>query len=562
MTHVITQNCCNDASCVSVCPVNCIHPTPEEREYLASEILYIDPDTCIDCGACVDVCPVGAISPDFDLPVSDSFFVDLNAAYYADPAHQGYDTTPAKKTRQTLAAAEPGPLRVAVVGSGPSAAYAVEALMSRRGIAVEVTMFERLPAPWGLARYGVAPDHQATKSVTTAFLTTARRKGVQLWLNVEIGTHIELGELLRFHHAVIYAGGAPHDRRMGIPGEDLPGSHAATDFVAWYNGHPDAAHLEFNLNTDRAVIVGNGNVALDVARILATPVDSLAKTDIATHALEALAESKVQEIVVLGRRGPREAAFTTPELFGLTQSDSYTVSVDTTGLPADWARNLGDESVPLDAAKHELLARLAANSSTSAKPVIRLQFLGTPTAVLGDDSVRALRVGRNTLVFDGGLPAAQPTGEEFEVDCGLVLRSIGYRGSAVPGLPFDPKTSTVPNENGRVVDPASADAGPGMYVAGWIKRGPSGVIGTNKKCSEDTVKALIEDYVAGRLQAPTADAADLEQLVHERQPDVLDLDDWRRIDKYERDLGREKLRVRVKLVSKEELLRVARSEAP
>src|SRR5215213_384327 len=291
MTFVITQPCCSDASCVSVCPVNCIHPTPEEPDYGSASMLYIDPQTCIDCGACVEACPVDAIGPDYDLAENDQDFIAINAEYFEDPRHRDYLPEAVQRGSRAVQVTEPEPLRVAIVGSGPAACYAAEDLLDRPGLAVQVGIFERLPVPWGLVRFGVAPDHQRTKLVTTQFERTARRPRATLRLNVDVGQHITHDELLAHHHAVVYAVGAARDLRLGIPGEDLPGSSSATDFVAWYNGHPDFVDRNFDLSAQRAMVIGSGNVALDVARILVSDVDDLRRTDIAEHALEALAES-------------------------------------------------------------------------------------------------------------------------------------------------------------------------------------------------------------------------------------------------------------------------------
>ncbi|NKQ56747.1 FAD-dependent oxidoreductase [Amycolatopsis sp. K13G38] len=528
MAHVVTQPCCNDASCVPVCPVNCIHPTPDEAEYARSEMLYIDPETCIDCGACVEVCPVDAIVPDYDLTDDNVRFSEINARYFEDPAHRDYSPDPADVAKPRIETTEPGPLRVAIVGSGPAACYAAEELLTRRGLDVEIHMFERLPVPWGLVRFGVAPDHQSTKAVTKAFGRTMTRKGLHVHLNVEVGTHVTHEELLAHHHAVLYAVGAPRDRRLGVPGEDLPGSHPATEFVAWYNGHPEFAGTAFDLSAERAVVVGNGNVALDVARVLAADVDDLARTDIADHALEALAASRIREVVVLGRRGPHEAAYTVPELLGLSTFD----------VVAEYGEAAGS-------LKAELVRELAGRPRRAKKQIV-LRYLSSPREVLGQDRVRGLRVVRNELV-DG---KAVATGETGDIECGLVLRSIGYRGAPLPGLPFDETRGILPNDGGRVRA--------GVYAAGWIKRGPSGVVGTNKKCAEDTVAALLEDYLNGRLTAPPTDAGEVDDLIAGRQPLALDYNGWKAIDAHEREAGRAQHRPRVKLVDTQAMLDVVK----
>ncbi|WP_190813257.1 FAD-dependent oxidoreductase [Saccharopolyspora pogona] len=557
MTYVITRSCCNDATCVTVCPVNCIHPTPDEPDYATAEMLYIDPDTCIDCGACVDVCPVEAITPDFDLTENAERYLDINARYFRDPAHQGYPETQYQKRKPAVEVSEPEPLRIAIVGSGPAACYAAEELLSRKGLQAEVHMFERLPTPWGLVRHGVAPDHQDTKEITRQFTGTARRKNLDLHLNVDIGEHLSHDELLTHHHAVLYAVGAATDRSLGVPGEELPGSHSATEFVAWYNGHPDFADRTFDLSGERAVIVGNGNVALDVARILASDVDRLARTDIADHALEALASSNISEVLVLGRRGPAQAAFTTPELLGLADTDDFDVVVDPADAALDPVSAAALSPHDIGVFKTEVLAELARQPSGRGDKRVELRFLTSPVEILGDDRVRGIRVVRNALADSSGRLVAQPTGDVTELNCGLVLRSIGYRGRPLPGLPFDADKGTLPNNRGRVVDPATGDPLAGVYAAGWIKRGPSGVIGTNKKCAEDTVQALLDDYEAGRLKSPEHDAEALRTLLTERRPEALDYAAWESIDRHEKKTAKPQRRPRVKLTSSTDLLAVA-----
>lgn len=559
MAYVVTQPCCNDATCVAVCPVNCIHPTPDEPDYATSEMLYIDPDGCIDCGACVEECPVDAIVADFDLTEDTERYAEINARYFADPVHQAYSSAPFLARKSKVEVSEQGPLRVAIVGSGPAGCYAAEDLLFRPGLDVEVHLFERLPTPWGLVRFGVAPDHQSTKSVTRLFSQTAGRRGLDWHLNVEVGKHISHEELLAHHHAVIYAVGAPRDRRLGIPGEDLPGSHSATDFVAWYNGHPDFADRSFDLSGERAVIVGNGNVALDVARILVSDVDQLARTDIADHALEALAAGNITEVVVLGRRGPAQAAFTTPELLGLAGAGGFDVIVDPDEARLDPRIVEAVDPMSMAALKAEIVRELAERAPSDTAKRVMLRFLGSPAELLGADRVKVLRVGRNELVSSGnGRYEARPTGETEDIECGLVLRSIGYRGTPLPGLPFDEARGTLPNDRGRVVDPATGEPAPGVYTAGWIKRGPSGVIGTNKKCAEDTVQALFDDYASGRLTAPLKNGEALRDLVADRQPSAIDFSGWKAIDLHERTAAKEHDRPRIKLVEVADMLDVAR----
>ncbi|MFD2645642.1 4Fe-4S binding protein [Pseudomonas japonica] len=550
MPHVITQNCCNDASCVSACPVNCIHPTPEESAYATAEMLYIDPDACVDCGQCVNACPVEAIVPDDRLDAASKPYLELNRQFFADPGRKLYSAAPYKRPEARIDVDERGPLRVAIVGSGPSGSFAAQELLSHSGIRAEVHLFERLPTPWGLVRFGVAPDHQKTKLMTELFERTAGLDGLQFHLNVTVGEHVTHDELLAHHHAVIYTVGASNDRKLNIPGEELPGSHSATDFVAWYNGHPDFADRHFDLSAERAVVVGNGNVALDVARVLASDIDYLARTDIADHALEALSKSRIKEVVVLGRRGPAQAAFTTPELLGLLDH-GFHVSVDAKAAP--------QADLPAIAAlKEAILARLAGRPRRQGVKHLVLRFLGSPTEILGENRVSALRIEQNELVIDDrGRSRAQATGKAEAIACGLVLRSIGYQGKKLPGLPIDEATGTLPNDRGRVIDPATGIALQGIYTAGWIKRGPSGVIGTNKKCAAETVRGLLEDFAAGRLTAPRHGSDELRALIALRQPLAVNYAGWKAIDLYERDLARPRNRPRVKLTAVSEMLEVA-----
>ncbi|KOS54757.1 FAD-dependent oxidoreductase [Rhodococcus rhodochrous] len=548
MAYVITQTCCNDASCVAVCPVNCIHPTPEEREFAQTEMLHIDPQTCIDCGACADACPVEAIFPEDRLTETQARFKDINADYYtAHPMPENWNPltpTPAPPRGQET-------LRVAVVGAGPAACYAAQELLERSN--VEVEMFDRLPTPWGLVRSGVAPDHPGTKAVTESFEWSFRRDAFALHLDVEVGRDLDHDELLAHHHAVVYATGASADRSLGIPGEDLPGSHAATEFVAWYNGHPDYADRAFDLSGDRAVLVGNGNVALDVARILTMDVDELARTDIADHALEALRRSNIREVVLLGRRGPAQAAYSNPEFLALGDLNGVDVVVDESELDLDPASAQLAAADPAVAMRMRLAREYARREPRPGNKRIVFRYLVSPTEIEGTDRVAGLRAVRNELIpGDDGALVARPTEQALHLDAQLVLRSIGYRGVPLPGVPFDERRAIVPNENGRVTG-----AGPGVYVTGWIKRGPSGVIGTNKACAKETVAALLADLDAGRLTRPAYGRRELERLLGQRRPSRVGLSGWHEIDEAERAAGRAAGRPRVKLTDRARLTTTA-----
>ncbi|MEN2738942.1 FAD-dependent oxidoreductase [Microbacterium sp. X-17] len=542
MPHVITERCCNDAACVSVCPVNCIHPSPGEADYLTAEMLYIDPEVCINCGACVAVCPVSAIVPDFDLEPEQEIFERINASFYEVSGRRDYVRLPVPTVGRSVARTGET-LRVAVVGTGPAASYVVDELLKIRGLDVRVDVFERLPVPGGLARFGVAPDHAQTKDVLDRFDKTLKRENVRVFLNTEIGTDITHDELARRYSAVVYANGASASRHLGIPGEELPGSVGAPEFVAWYNGHPDFREAAFDLSGTRAVVVGNGNVALDVARILASDPKTLAKTDIADHALEALRSSNITEVVVLGRRDASSAAFTLSEVLGLAQNEDFDVTVDFGGEP-------GEAADALRALKLEQLQELADVTPTRKRRIV-LRFLSSPVALIGQDHVEALEVSHNRMT-ESGAHTAVPTGTVERLETSLVVRSIGYRGRAMAGLPFDASAGTLPNEGGRVIDPASNAPVAGVYTAGWIKRGPTGVIGTNKKDAAATVDALIADWESGAL-GPAELSDDVAALL----PNAIDYQGWSRIDRQERAEGRRQGRPRVKIVDVEEMRQVA-----
>ena len=539
MAHVVTQACCGDASCVFACPVNAIHPTPDEADFGLAEMLYIDPVSCVDCGACVGACPVGAIVPDTKLQQSQLPFVEVNARFHgADRAY------PAPAPVAPVLAKDPdrGPLRVAIVGSGPAALYAADELLKRPG--VEVDVIDRLPTPHGLVRAGVAPDHEHTKSIDGLFRQIEDQPGFSYFLNVEIGSRLTHADLLDHHHAVVYATGASQDRMLGIPGEQLPGSGTATDFVAWYNGHPEHAHHAFDLSSEHAVIVGNGNVALDVARILTMDPADLATTDIADPALHALRESAVREVVLLGRRGAAEAAFTLPELIGLLSRADIDIEVE----GDDLKQPVEDVMV---GQKLSALRAAAGRPRREGNRRIVFRFATSPVELLGDDHVAGVRVCRNELVTDDGIVRPVPTDDVSTIETGLVLRSIGYRGVPVAGVPFDDATGTIPNAGGRVA------ASPGTYVVGWIKRGPTGFIGTNKTCAQETVEHLIADFNEGLLADPSRDGFDA--FVRSRVPAQVDAEGWRAIDRAERHAGARQARPRRKLTHVGDLLGAAAS---
>ena len=450
------------------------------------------------------------------------------------------------------------PLRVAIVGSGPAGFYAAGQLLSSSDPVVAVDVFDRLMTPWGLVRFGVAPDHPKIKSVTRVFERTARMPGFAFHGNVEVGSDVTHEQLAAAYHAVLYAVGTPGDRRLGIDGEDLPGSESATEFVAWYNGHPDYAEMDFDLSCQRAVVIGNGNVALDVARMLALSVEELQVTDIADHSIELLRNSNIEEIVVLGRRGPAQAAFTNPELRELADLDLADVIVD----PADMELDI-ESAATLETADGtikrnvETLTNYAALTPSGKPRRVVLRFLTSPVTIEGTDKVEAIVIERNELIAgDDGLLKARPTGQTERLETGLVLRAVGYVGKPLPGVPFDDRRATVLNEGGRVLATESRSPIPGLYAAGWIKRGPSGVIGTNKKCAQETTGRLFEDFAHGLLPTPTSTPEELLEQLHQKV-NVVDYSGWEAIDAHERALGEPSGRPRVKLVRRDEQLKRA-----
>ena len=439
-----------------------------------------------------------------------------------------------------------GALRVAVVGSGPAGFYAAGTLLGA-DVPVEVDLIERLPTPWGLVRLGVAPDHPKIKSVSRAFEKIALQPGFRFLGNVEVGRDISHDELLEHYDAVVYAVGAQTDRHMGIPGEDLPGSWAATEFVAWYNGHPDFQELQFDLSGERAVVIGNGNVAVDVARMLALTPEELATTDTTIAAIEGFSNAGIKEIVMVGRRGPAQAAFTTPELQELGKLAGADVIVD----PADLE---GAEPTDTNSERNLVVLREYAAREPSGKPKrLVLNFLQSPVAILGDERGEAVERVHNRLEADeSGALRAVATGEHETLPAGIVFRSVGYRGVELPGVPFDERSGTIPNERGRIA--------PGVYAAGWIKRGPSGVIGTNKKDAAETVELLLEDLREAPRKGRNAEEIDAFLLA--RGVRLVLYPGWTSIDELERAAGKKLGRPRVKLCTWDELLDAAESMAP
>jgi ferredoxin--NADP+ reductase len=449
--------------------------------------------------------------------------------------------------------------RVAVIGAGPAGFYATDQLLTA---GFEVDLLDVLPTPYGLVRAGVAPDHPKIKSVTRVYERTAAKPGFRFFGGIELGEHVTRAELLERYHAVVYAMGTADDNRLDIPGEDRPGSYPATRFVAWYNGHPDACDDEFDLSAQRAVVIGNGNVAVDVARMLVLDPDELAPTDTADHAIAAFIAARVEEVVLLGRRGPAQAAFTNPELRELGELARADVQVDPAELDLDehsarWLEEEGDATARKNV---EILRQYAERPPGSKGHRISLKFLRSPLEILGegeDGPVTGLRVVRNRIEPTGdGRLRAVATGEEERLSCGLVLRSIGYRGRPIDDIPFDERRGLIRNDGGRVTD---EEGRPLEYVAGWIKRGPSGVIGTNKKDAADTTAKIVADRDAGALNEPArADAEETAAFLAERAPEAVLWDGWRAIDEHETRAGEPHGRPRVKLVRLEDLVAAGR----
>ncbi|MCC6488074.1 MAG: NADP oxidoreductase [Candidatus Hydrogenedentes bacterium] len=444
------------------------------------------------------------------------------------------------------------PLRVAIVGSGPSGFYAAEALF-KSGLNLSVDMFDRLPVPFGLVRGGVAPDHPKIKSVTRVYDKIAANPGYAFLGNVTIGRDISVEELSRFYDCVIFASGAETDNRLGISGEDLPGSHTATEFVGWYNGHPDYRDRVFDLSSEVAAVVGQGNVAMDVSRILSKTVDELRGTDIAEHALDALAESKVKEIHLIGRRGPVQAKFTLAEIKEFGELDACDPVIDPSSLQLDPASQaeLDDPDNQHSQKNFAVLRSFAERGVPSKSKRFHIRFLESPVEIRGSGKVESLVLERNRLEGEPFKLRAVGTGEKHEMPCGLVFRSVGYRGVPVPGVPFDERKGRIPNEDGRILKDDRPWAG--HYAVGWIKRGPSGVIGTNKPDSQATAAALLAD-VPSLSACAERDTSALVNMLRARGVRPVRFADWQRIDAAEIERGKAKGKPREKFCRVAEML--------
>jgi len=461
---------------------------------------------------------------------------------------------------------EARPLRVAIIGSGPAGFYVVERLLQEKGLSVEIDMFDALPTPFGLVRAGVAPDHQKIKSVIKVYDRNARKPNFRFYGNVCYGKAVNLEVLQNHYHQICFTTGAQTDRSMGVPGEDLEGSHAATEFVAWYNGHPDYRDRKFDLSGETAVVIGVGNVAIDVARILCRTPEELAVTDIADYALDALRASKIKKVYLIGRRGPAQAAFTNPEIKEMGELQDADVEILREEAELDPLSRADVEKHPDKAVtrKLEILQNYASRKPTGKSRRLIIRFLLSPTELLGEDGghVAAVRLVKNELYASaGGTLRPRATEHHETIPADIVFRSVGYRGIALPEIPFNEKWGVILNEKGRILAEGNQKPLVGLYTAGWIKRGPTGVIGTNKPDATETVECMLEDLRAGATLNPSrAEVASAEKLVRERQPHYVSYDDWLRLDEMEVTLGKAQGRPRVKFTSVEAMLAALRNE--
>lgn len=449
--------------------------------------------------------------------------------------------------------------RVAIIGSGPSGFYAADKLLSYSTPLFEIDMFEKLPLPFGLVRYGVAPDHQKIKSVTKHFERIASHERFRFFGNVEIGKHVRIAQLRQHYHHIIYAVGAQTDRHLNLPGIDSLGSHSATEFVAWYNGHPDFRDLTFDLTQKRAAIVGMGNVAVDVARILCRTPEELAQTDIAEYALEALAKSQVEEVYLFGRRGVAQAAFSPLEIKELGQMPDAEIVVDSSNVQLDPLSQAMLKKANKDTKRNvEIVQSYAGQAKNEKSKRLYLKFLTSPTEILVDQNgrVEAIRLVKNKLIAgDKGRIWANPTDEIDVIPFGLLFRSIGYQGVPIRDVPFDSSRGTFCHHNGRIIEPATQQPKIGEYAVGWIKRGPTGVIGTNRPDAIETVELLVDDIQNGRVHhPPMGSAVEALKMVQTQQPDFVSYEDWCYLDGEEQRRGKIKGRPRIKFTSRQEVL--------
>jgi ferredoxin--NADP+ reductase len=453
------------------------------------------------------------------------------------------------------------PVRIAIVGAGPAGFYTAEALLKKTDLHCRIDLFNRFPTPFGLVRDGVAPDHQTIKNVTRIYDKIAEHPSLRYFGNVTFSTDILHGDLTQLYDQIVYAVGAQADRRMNIPGEDLFGSCPATEFVGWYNGRPDYRDLEFDLSHERVFVVGNGNVAMDVTRVLVTSPDELAKTDIADYALEKLRQSKVREVVMLGRRGPEQASFTTPELKEIGELEGVNILVDPHDLELERHGQTTLINNKMVEKNMEVLQTYAARGNQNHERTIQMRFFISPVELIGESGkLTHVKLERNELVMDsyGGL-RAKGRGVFETVEAGLILRSVGYRSVPLKGVPFDDVNFKIPNVAGRVMYPSSAEFIPGEYAVGWVKRGPNGVIGTNKPDAVATVAAMLDDLkeLEG-IADENRELTKIENLLKGRGVDYVTYADWKKLDEYELKLGVEQNRPRAKVSRVDEMLQIIR----
>ena len=556
MAYVVTASCLGDrfTKCVDVCPVDAFREGPQ--------MLYIDPQVCIDCNACLTECPVRAIYPDSAVPEPMQNYIELNArmAKECPPITESLDVDDSQAGKAAKTPRAVGPARrLAVIGAGPSGFYAADEMLRQLPEAT-VDIFERLPTPFGLVRYGVAPDHPKIKSVSTSFDKIARSPKVRFFGNVELGRDLSRDELLEHYDAVLYATGGSARRPLTLPGAELANIQGASAFVGWYNGHPDFRHLQVDLSGDTAVVIGMGNVALDIARILAMPVAELERTDIADYALEALRQSNIREVCLVARRGPVQAAFTPKELRQLLDTQGVDILVEADDLLLD-AASAAELAEPLNTeARHNLtlLQEAQARPQQGGKR-IRFVFKASPTEFIGENHrVTAMESVRNDLQADGrGSVSAVATDQQLHLSAGLVVNATGYQGVAIAGVAFDERRGVIANDNGRVlVDQAASNK---EYAAGWIKRGASGVIGSNKQCAVDSVGRLVADLAEAPAALAPGQTADVLSLLEARGIEFVSFADWSLLDAHEREQGEPQGRPRRKVVEVAHMLEIIRA---
>jgi len=549
MAYVITQSCCSDGLCYQVCPANAIHPSPDSLDYNNSEMLYIDPNVCTSCGACEEVCPANAIYAEENLPDKYQEYKRINEQHFSKDSASHHSISEGNRLNHAPKIESVSELTVAIVGSGPAGFYAAQELLEDKSLSVKIDMYEKLPTPWGLIRYGVAPDHWGTKEVAEGFRWIAKDERFRLFLNVEVGIHISDDELSDHYDAVIYTIGASKQKKLGLKGEDIAGCHSAVEFTRWYNGYPGYDNNSFDLSHRKAVIIGNGNVALDIARLLLMPEAELKKTDMADYAIQALAESNVEEVIIVGRRSPIFASFTYPELAALVKETGLNVQCEPSSLQFDDVLTNylnAQANRQLIDSKLDLLSQASSNFNGNTKKQITFRFLMSPQEIIAESGkVKAISLLENCHELNAlGDLVLKTTGAVENIEAGLVIMANGFTGEKHGVLPFD--NGKISNIKGRVIDFETDTFLIGAYTAGWVKRGPSGFIGSNKKCAKETVMCLKEDLLAGKLIQAENSNDDILNLIKSRQPNFLTNEAWERLNQYEILKGKAQGRPRVK----------------